>query len=113
MPVWPAITAGVQPPLGVTDTAQPLSSAASTLVVPNRNVRSNSAMDTGGCAGILLCHASRYERYGFFPPSNGYGSPGRMSGSLRSERTSFARSRAYSFDRRPFTGGAGVYAVSP
>src|SRR5882724_7818981 len=80
MPVWPAITAGVQPPLGVTDTAQPFSSAVSTLVVPRRNVRSNSASAIGGCAGIFECQASRYLRYGFFAPWNGYGSPGRMSG---------------------------------
>ena len=33
-PVWPAITAGIQPPLGVTDTTQPSSSAASMDVVP-------------------------------------------------------------------------------
>ena len=41
--LFPAITAGNQPPLGVTDTTQPWSSAASMLVVPRRNVRSNSA----------------------------------------------------------------------
>ena len=53
------MTAGVQPPLGVTETAQPLSSAAWMLVVPNRKVRSNSAIVIGGCAGILLCQAAR------------------------------------------------------
>jgi hypothetical protein len=34
MPVSPAMTAGSQPPLGVTDTAHPSASAASTEVVP-------------------------------------------------------------------------------
>ena len=34
MPVWPAMTAGIQPPLGVTETTQPSASAASTEVVP-------------------------------------------------------------------------------
>ena len=33
-PVWPAITAGTQPPLGVTETTQPSASEASTDVVP-------------------------------------------------------------------------------
>ena len=47
MPVLPAITAGIQPPLGVTDTTQPSASAASTLVVPRRKCRSNSAIAVG------------------------------------------------------------------
>jgi hypothetical protein len=34
IPVRPAITAGIQPPLGVTDTTHPFSSAASIEVVP-------------------------------------------------------------------------------
>ena len=82
MPVWPAITAGTQPPEGVTETAQPSSSAASTLVVPRRNVRSNSASAVGVAAGILLCQFFRVAVKGFFPPWYGYGSPGRTSGSL-------------------------------
>ena len=41
MPVRPAMTAGIQPPLGVTDTTQPSSSAASIEVVPARKPSSN------------------------------------------------------------------------
>src|SRR5690606_22340825 len=36
-PVRPAITAGIQPPLGVIDTSQPSASAAWMLVVPRVN----------------------------------------------------------------------------
>ena len=72
MPVWPAITAGTQPPLGVTETAQPFSSAASTLVVPRRKVRSNSGERASGvAAGIRLCHCSRIAVKGLVPRWNG------------------------------------------
>src|SRR5262245_52709267 len=54
-PVLPAITAGTHPPLGVTDTTQPLSSAASIEVVPAVNWRRNSSSrgrSTGSMAAI-------------------------------------------------------------
>src|SRR5262249_58551031 len=78
-PVRPAITAGVQPPLGVTDTAHPLASTASTLVVPRRKVRSYSAIAVGlhcagavgESAGILLCQLCRMVVNGFVPSWNG------------------------------------------
>ncbi len=41
-PVRPAITAGIQAPLGVTETTQPSSSAASIEVVPRKNASSTS-----------------------------------------------------------------------
>src|SRR3984957_4678488 len=101
-PVWLASAARLRPPLGVTDTAQPFSSVASTLVVPSRNVRSystsavglHSALLVGDAAGILLCHFCRTAVKGFLPPWYGYGSPGRISGSLWSDWISFKRSRA-------------------
>jgi hypothetical protein len=43
MPVRPAIVAGTQPPLGVTDTSQPFASAAITVVVPLLKPASKSA----------------------------------------------------------------------
>src|SRR4051812_30937979 len=76
-PVCPAITAGVQPPLGVTDTAQPFSSVASTLVVPSRKLRSYSASAVGlhsfalPVDGILLCQPCKTFANGFVPPWNG------------------------------------------
>src|SRR5882757_69445 len=79
-PVWPAITAGVQPPLGVTDTAQPFSSVVSTLVVPSRKLRSYSARAVGlhsfdlpPSAAILLCHFCNTLTNGLVPPWNGQG----------------------------------------
>src|ERR1043165_1808567 len=101
MPVLPAITAGIQPPLGVTDTTHPSLSAASTLVVPRRNVRSNSASAVGlHCArfglsarSLAVCHLSIVSLNGFVPLWNEYGSPGRASGLLLSSSISFARAR--------------------
>src|SRR5689334_24693969 len=49
-PVLPAITAGTQPPLGVTETTQPLSSAASIEVVPAVNWRRNSSSGPAGAS---------------------------------------------------------------
>src|SRR2546429_1318994 len=43
IPVRPAITAGIQPPDGVTETTHPDVSAASIEVVPRRNASSNDA----------------------------------------------------------------------
>src|SRR6185295_5424057 len=102
MPVLPAITAGTQPPLGVTDTTQPSLSAASTLVVPARNVRSNSASAVGlhsagfGLLGrsLTVCHWSSDALKGLVAPWNGYGSPGRASALLASSPIDFARTRA-------------------
>jgi hypothetical protein len=44
MPVVPAIVAGIQPPLGVTETTQPSSSAASIDVVPAVNASSKGRL---------------------------------------------------------------------
>ena len=57
-PVVPAIVAGIQPPLGVTDTTQPSSSAASIDVVPAVNASSNDRLPSapvgfGGGGGHL------------------------------------------------------------
>jgi hypothetical protein len=68
MPVCPAITAGTQPPLGVTETAQPSASAASTLVVPRRKERSNSASAVGVVAGMRLCQLRKVAAKGLVPP---------------------------------------------
>ena len=42
-PVCPAMTAGTQPPLGVTETTQPSASAASIEVVPRLNASLNAS----------------------------------------------------------------------
>src|SRR5512135_3765320 len=107
-PVVPAMVAGIQPPLGVTDTTQPSSSAASIDVVPAVNPSSNVRLPSfpvalGGGGGQL---ASR-PRYGFDPPWNGYGSPGLTFGSFFSQSISVLRSRAYSLDNSPLIGVAG------
>ncbi len=47
MPVRPAMHTGIQPPLGVTEIAQPCSSAAWIDVVPARKVASKSAEARG------------------------------------------------------------------
>ena len=104
----PAIVAGIQPPLGVTDTTQPSSSAASIDVVPAVNASSNdrppsAPVGFGGGGGHLASSAV----YGFVPPWNGYGSPGFTAGSFFSQLMPFARSRAYSFDSSPLIGVSG------
>ena len=81
MPVWPAITAGGQPPARRHGDRPALSSAASTLVVPNRKVRSNSAMRDRRAAPAFCC-ASLQDRVRVLAALVGIGVPGRMSGSL-------------------------------
>ena len=81
MPVLPAITAGTQPPQGVTDTTQPSSSAASIEVVPVGNVLAGRCGRHGRCFGLEArrvgrASASSRSLNGFVPPWNGYGSPG-------------------------------------
>src|SRR5690606_3291671 len=111
---------GSQPPLGVTETTQPSLSTVSTLVVPSRKVRSNSASAVGlhwfgleSLPCLTVRHASNCALNGLVSPWNGYGSPGRMSGSLRSSLISLARSRAYSFESSPLIGSSGGKRESP
>src|SRR6185295_9834635 len=124
IPVLPAITAGVQPPLGVTDTTQPLSSAASIDVVPDVNWRRNSsssglstAATTAGAApralavppvvppvpapppavvapGAVVGQRSSSARNGFFSPWYGYGSPGPIATSFLAQLICLNRSLA-------------------
>src|SRR4029079_12471518 len=91
-PVFPAIQAGNQPPLGVMDTTQPSLSAASTDVVPNHILSMyNGSLNeiVVSCVGRKLrlpsaddCLFFKRSRYGFVFPSKGYGSPGPMFGSF-------------------------------
>src|SRR5438093_7305969 len=113
------MTAGIQPPDGVTETTHPDESAASIDVVPRRNASSNAASAAASSVPLSVVvtgrgdHRCRSGKYGFVPPWKGYGSPGLMSGSLWSGLMSFARSRAYSFDNSPRIGSSGGNAGSP
>src|SRR6266704_2365467 len=118
MPVWPAITAGIQPPDGVTETTQPDVSAASIDVVPRRNASSKAASAAASVPPSDVVTGRGDQRwssgkYGLVPPWNGYGSPGLISGSLRLGLISLARSRAYSLDSSPRIGSYGGNAGSP
>src|SRR6266545_3476398 len=121
MPVFPAMTAGTQPPEGVTETTQPSASAASTEVVPawkaSSNVRGERVFAPSVPAAPAFFggggHLARRSAYGFVERWNGYGSPGLTFGSFFAQSIVLARTCAYSFERRPRTGGAGWYEGSP
>src|SRR5512143_2586570 len=89
IPVFPAIAAGTQPPDGVTETTQPSASAVSTDVVPAKNPSRKSGMRFAASGPVPPVfgavgggHFSSKSTYGFFPPWNGYGSPGLTFGSF-------------------------------
>src|SRR5690606_19925086 len=113
MPVLPAMQAGTQPPLGVTETTQPSLSAVSMDVVPA--AKSSKYFSFMGVYKLLCWLPQFFNRslYGFTFPSNGYGSPGPIFGLLRSGLISFARSFAYSFESSSFIGSSGAKAGSP
>src|SRR5512139_4141223 len=112
MPVRPAMHTGTQPPLGVTEIAQPLSSAAWIEVVPLQNMfwaslcsaRSELAGVYAGAAWFVTAPEDtrrtyrstqfvRCERKGLTSPWNGYGSPGPTAAEFRSQVINFKRSR--------------------
>src|SRR5438045_2235369 len=89
IPVLPATTAGIQPPLGVTDTTQPSLSAVITEVVPAKKllptyVLASRAMTRPSVLETLRgsCQRLRSSVYGFTGLSEGYGCPGGVFGAF-------------------------------
>ena len=115
MPVLPAMTAGIQAPLGVTETIQPSLSAAWIEVVPATNASSwditrlccQEPSPSASAAGGIGVQPSRRSGNGCSPPWNGYGSPGLVSASLRSQSMVSKRARAYSLESSPSMGSSG------